>query len=60
MRTKKRDRIERADERRVERESRTTAQQIAYLDRILGEGVGALKERTRLTLPEQKSPKKNG
>jgi hypothetical protein len=57
MKTKKRDRIVRANKRRVWRETRTNAEQIAHLDQLLGVGVGAVKERARLTSPVKKPSK---
>lgn len=44
----KKDRKDRAEERQVERLSRTAEEQIALLDARLGKGVGATKERNRL------------
>lgn len=57
MRTKKRDRIERANERRDGREKRSSTEQITHLDSFLGEGLGAKKERARLTSPVKKNTK---
>jgi hypothetical protein len=59
VKTKKRDRIVRANERRVVREKRTAAEQIAHLDKILGVGVGAVRERARLTAPVKKNDKRD-
>lgn len=39
---------EEADQRAAERETRTPQQQLQRLDKLLGEGVGAKKERARL------------
>lgn len=39
---------EEADQRAAEREARTPQQQLQRLDKLLGEGVGAKKERARL------------
>jgi hypothetical protein len=39
---------EEAEVRQAERDKRTPQEQIARLDRILGEGVGAKKERAKL------------
>lgn len=46
---KNRDRREEAEERQGERSRLTSAQQVACLDQRLGKGVGAVKERRRLT-----------
>ena len=40
---------EEAEQRAAEREARTPQQQLQRLDKLLGEGVGAAKERARLS-----------
>jgi hypothetical protein len=44
-----RDKREEAEERQEDRSRLTSAQQVACLDQRLGKGVGAVKERKRLT-----------
>jgi len=41
-------RRDRAEERQAAREHRSDREQIARLDRLLGDGVGAVRERARL------------
>jgi len=50
MASKKDDRIKRAAERQEARANRTPQEQIALLDRKLGKGKGAVKERKRLEI----------
>ena len=47
-RSRRADLREEAEQRAAERESRTPQQQLQRLDKLLGEGVGAKKERARL------------
>jgi hypothetical protein len=54
MTTKKRLRVERANERKVISSSLTIAQRIAKLDALFGSGVGAKKERAKLALKLEK------
>ncbi|MEO6301531.1 MAG: hypothetical protein ABIP51_00035 [Bacteroidia bacterium] len=48
MTTKKRTRVENAKERKTEYDTLTVAEKIAKLDRVLGKGIGATKERAKL------------
>lgn len=52
------ERQEDATERLAARASRSNSEQIAHLDRILGKGKGAVKERARLSALEA-APKKS-
>ncbi len=45
-----------SDERTKERSERSASQQVALLDHRLGQGVGAKKERARLSLPPKSTP----
>ena len=55
-------RPEKALELKEEREKRTDKQQIAKLDKVLGEGLGATRERKRLEkrISDNKSEQKKG
>lgn len=54
-RNKREERQERAKARLQARAVRTPREQIAHLDELLGEGVGAVKERARLLKTASKS-----
>jgi hypothetical protein len=49
---------EQAEARKAARDAKTTAQQIAELDMMFGEGKGAVKERARLANPKPKAETK--
>ena len=57
-RAKKQLRRDQAEARKAARDQKTTAQQIAELDMMFGEGQGAVVERARLANPQPKKEAK--